>query len=167
MLKRIWTGLGGWRQFYLSFTFVWPLVLTVGMFCRKWSWSWTEAWGGWDFLQKRSWPPAWACSPPNLGTDGENSIATGSKVGADRCVCFEGVCTCEPLHSERPLHLRGVSLYSLRGRKLLSYFFMGAVAAKSQTGKENISYRTFVTLVTLNITGRSRTAPNWSRNIDF
>lgn len=61
-----------------------------------------------------------------------------------RALWSEGVLgerfTGEALHSERPSGLRGVSLYSLRGRKLLSYFFLDAVAANQRkTEKQNIT----------------------------
>lgn len=55
-------------------TFVWQLVLTAGTFYRKVILT-SEAWAGWDFLQKCSWRPVWACSPPNLVTESENVTA--------------------------------------------------------------------------------------------
>lgn len=66
--EKVWKWKGKNTLFHRwGFTFFWPLVLTVGTFYRKWTWT-SEAWAGWGFLQKRSWRPAWVCSPPNLRT---------------------------------------------------------------------------------------------------
>lgn len=70
IIKRYgWKKAWKWRKVFSQrgLTFAWPLVLTAGTFYRKVILT-SEAWAGWDFLQKCSWRPVWAGSPPNLVT---------------------------------------------------------------------------------------------------
>lgn len=142
-----------WKNIFFhrwGFTFFWPLVLTVGMFYRKLTW---EAWSGWGFLQKCSWRPVWVCSPPILRTRKTNNWLNSVGLVSSLIVLFVSVSTGKSLHPERLSELWGVLPDSLRGRKLLSWFFLDAVAAINRQRKCILYWR------------RSVKAPIWGQNI--
>lgn len=126
-------------------TFVWPLVLTVGTFYRKVILT-SEAWAGWDFLQKCSWRPVWACSPPNLVTERENVTAiVKKKKKIRRAFRFSSEGVLRERFYRRIAALweafgtpRCLALFA-SGQKTPELLLLGCCCSKSQTEKQNIT----------------------------